>query len=199
MKGTNKDQAVYVMNGASNHSANERVENDFYATPPVATEWLLKCEPNLCAKIWEPACGKGHISEVLKENGKWVHSTDLVPRGYGYGVPMDFLACSGKWTGDIVTNPPYELSAEFVEKAMELVTDGHKVCMLLKIQFLEGAKREELFAKYPPKRIHVFSRRINCWENGIENNRSSAVCYAWYVWEKGWTGDTVIKRIENKK
>lgn len=191
-------QTVYVTNGCSNHSDKERVKDDFYATPPIATEWLLRVEPDLCAKIWEPCCGMGHISEVLRDNGKWVHSTDLVPRGYGLGEPLDFLQCNSEWTGDIVTNPPYNMAQEFVEKAMELVTDGHKVCMLLKLTFMEGAKRESLFAKYPPKHIHVFSRRINCWPNGEEPKISSAVCYAWFVWEKGYTGDIVIDRIENK-
>ena len=38
-------------------------------------------------------------------------------------------------------------AAEFVEKAMETVTDGNKVCMFLKLQFLEGKKKEENFLK----------------------------------------------------
>lgn len=191
-------QTVYVTNGCSNHSDKERVKDDFYATPPVATEWLLQVE-EIGDQVWEPCCGMGHISEVLRKAGKSVWSTDLVPRGYGLQEPMDFLALEGGTTdGDIVTNPPYNMAMEFVEKAMEMVTDGHKVCMLLKLTFMEGTKRESLFAKYPPKRIHVFSRCINCWPNGVEPKISSAVCYAWFVWEKGWAGDTVIKRIENK-
>lgn len=190
-------QTVYVTNGCSNHSDKERVKDDFYATPPIATEWLLRVE-DLHWHIWEPACGSGHISNVLIHAGKQVMSTDIIPRGYGSDISADFLSETVPWDGDIVTNPPYNLAREFVEKAMELVTDGHKVCMLLKLTFMEGAKRESLFAKYPPKRIHVFSRRIACWANGIEAPYSSAVCYAWFVWEKGYTGDTVIRRIENK-
>lgn len=53
--------------------------------------------------------------------------------------------------GDIITNPPYGLATEFAEHAMNIITDGHKVAMFLKIQFLETQKRYELFKKYPPK------------------------------------------------
>lgn len=88
-------------------------------------------------------------------------------------------------------------AAEFVEKAMETVTDGNKVCMFLKLQFLEGKKRRELFKKYPPKTIWVSSSRIMCAKNGdfetmIEGG-GSAVAYGWYCWEKGYKGDTTLK------
>ena len=62
--------AAYSCNGASNHSNVEREINDFYATPPVATEELIKYLENNYPElkkqvIWEPACGKGHIAETL--------------------------------------------------------------------------------------------------------------------------------------
>lgn len=67
--------------------------------------------------------------------------------------------------------------------------------MFLKIQTLEGQKRyDEIFSKYPPRTIYVFIKRIECAKNGIFIN-SSAVCYAWYVWEKGYKGDTIVKWI----
>ena len=66
--------------------------------------------------------------------------------------------------------------------------------MLLKIQFLETKKRRELFNKYPPKYIYVFSERIECGKNGIFTG-GSAICFAWYVWEKDFKGDTIIKWI----
>lgn len=38
--------------------------------------------------------------------------------------------------------------------------------MFLKIQFLEGKKRNKFFKKYPPKYIYVNSSRQNCARNG---------------------------------
>ena len=98
---------------------------------------------------------------------------------------------------DIITNPPYSKAMEFVEHALEIVEDGRKVAMFLKIQFLEGKARRALFDKFPPKTIYVSSSRLHCAMNGDFEKyaKSNAICYAWFVWEKGYTGETVIKWI----
>ena len=60
--------SVFKTLGASNHAEHERACCDYYATEPKATEWLLKLEP-FDGPILEPACGEGHISEVLTKGG----------------------------------------------------------------------------------------------------------------------------------
>lgn len=96
-----------------------------------------------------------------------------------------------------MTNPPYGKAQEFVAHAMEIIDPGHKVAMFLKIQFLEGKARRELFKKYPPRVVYVSSSRLHCAMNGdfARFAKSNAVCYAWYVWEKGYTGETVLRWI----
>lgn len=98
---------------------------------------------------------------------------------------------------DIITNPPYSKAQEFVEHALDISSDGCKVAMFLKIQFLEGKSRRALFDKHPPKTVYVSTGRLRCAMNGDFEKyaKSNAVCYAWYVWVKGYTGDTVIKWI----
>lgn len=97
---------------------------------------------------------------------------------------------------DIVTNPPYSKAEAFVRHALEICDDGHKVAMFLKLTFLEGKSRKKLFAEYPPKVVYVSSSRLICAKNGdFEAYGSSAVAYAWFVWVKGYTGDTTIKWI----
>lgn len=123
-------------------------------------------------------------------------ASDLIDRGFGQ-VGVDFLTYKNTWDGDIVTNPPYKFAKEFVEKAFEVVEDGAKIAMFLKLQFLEGKARKQLFAKYPPKTIYVSSSRLLCAKNGdfetMISGGGSAVAYCWFVWQKGFTGDTVIK------
>lgn len=104
---------------------------------------------------------RAHIRRTEK-NGYNVWSTDLIDRGYG-GV-KDFFSFNAQLKDkiDIITNPPYKYAQEFVEHAMELVQEGCKVAMLLKIQFLEGKSRNELFKTYPPEKVYVFSQRVNC-------------------------------------
>jgi len=186
---------TFVTLGASNHSQNQREQFDYYATDPVAMELLLDIE-QFSENVWECACGAGHLSRVLEERGYNVRSTDLVDRGYGESG-LDFLDCKDTYDGDIITNPPYKYAKEFVERAIECVTDGHRVAMFLKIQFLEGKGRRALFDKYPPKIIYVATGRINCCKNGDFSSRQrsndSAQAYAWFIWEKGYTGDTVVR------
>jgi hypothetical protein len=186
--------SIYKTLGASNHTEKERQTEDFYATEPNAVRLLL-AEEKFSKNIWECACGSGTLSDEIKAHGYDVYSTDLIDRGYGEGQ-IDFLKHSENYDGDIITNPPYKFSSTFIYKAMDVVTEGHKVAMFLKVQFLEGKARKKLFAKYPPKVIYVSSSRLLCAKNGkFAETDGSAVAYAWFVWEKGYTGDTIIKWI----
>lgn len=175
--------------GARNECKEEREENDYYATDPIAIEWLMKLE-TLDKNIWECACGEGHLAKPLMENGYLVKSTDIIDRKFGLGG-VDFLQETEMFDGDIITNPPYKYAKEFIEKALDLVPSGKKVCMFLKVQFLEGKARRELFKNTPPKTVWVSSSRIPCGKNGVF--KESMVAYAWYVWEKGYKGETVLK------
>lgn len=140
--------AVFKTLGASNHTDNDRQREDYYATEPAATEWLCKLE-RFNGPILEPSCGEGHISDILKANGYDVTSRDLVNRGYG--EEADFLSIDNtEWNGDIITNPPYKYAREFVEKALQIIPEGNKVAMFLKLTFLEGKARRRLFRTTPP-------------------------------------------------
>lgn len=182
--------------GASNHSDTERQHEDYYATNPRTVEKLLEVE-SFNHYIWEPACGEGHISKVLEAHGHEVFSTDLIDRGYGH-ANADFLKYKvverDRNSMDIITNPPYKYAQEFVEHALDISMESVKIAMFLKIQFLEGKKRRILFDKHPPQTIYVFSERQECAKNGFFTG-GSAVCYAWFVWRKGYAGTTRIKWI----
>ena len=68
--------------------------------------------------------------------------------------------------------------------------------MLEKLQFLEGKSRKKFFLENPPKVVYVSSSRLNCAMNGdFDKYESSAIAYAWFVWEKGFKGDPIIKWI----
>ena len=98
------------------------------------------------------------------------------------------------FNGDIITNPPYKFAKEFVEQAIKSVPDGHKVAMFLRLLFLEGKQRRKLFDIYPPKTVYVSSSRIDCAKNGdFDSSNGMAQAYAWFVWEKGYSGSTTVK------
>ncbi len=193
---TGNARSIFSCNGASNHSEGEREKNDYYATEPKAVELLLEQE-KFSPFVWECACGEGHMSEVLKQHGYNVFSSDLIDRGYGKGN-VDFFDCVEN-ERDIITNPPYKCAKEFVEHALNISRDGTKIAMFLKLTFLESKKRRELFDKYPPQTVYVSSSRLQCAKNGdfetYKQGTGTAVAYAWYVWVKGRYAPTQIKWI----
>jgi hypothetical protein len=198
---TGNQNSIYTTLGASNHTDKERETNDYYATEPKALELLLQLE-TFSPYVWECACGEGHLSEVLKSHGYKVKSSDIIDRGYPGTEIADFLKTTKKdiytdFPRDIITNPPYKYAKEFVEHALEISMDSTKIAMFLKVQFLEGKARRELFNKYPPKTIYVASSRLLCAKNGefqkMRDGGGSAVAYAWFIWEKGYTGDTIVR------
>lgn len=196
-KGNKK--TTYVTLGASSHSTGDREIHDYYATDPIAIEYLLGVE-EFTKTIWEPACGEGHLSKALQKRGYKVRSTDLVDRGYGnkHGT-LDFLSNQDSLLSkvnirDIITNPPYKYAEDFIKQSHDISQKGTKIAMFLKLLFLESSKRKKLFQKYPPKTVYIFTKRIKCAINGdFSNKKGKAVAYAWYIWEVGYSGDTIIK------
>lgn len=187
---SNGSKNVFALLGASNHSEGERATLDYYATEPLAVELLLAKE-EFSDVITEPCCGEGHISKVLINHGKQVHSFDLIDRGFG--DKRDFYSVT-EVEGDIITNPPYRQSLPFVKHALKTVKAGHKVAMFLRLQFLEGRERGNFFKDSPPTKVLVASKRLLCAKNGdFENNKERAVAFAWFIWEKDSEGN-VVKR-----
>lgn len=193
---TGNSRTAHALLGARNYALNERERNDYYATEPKAATLLMEVE-SFQPVIWECACGEGHLAKEFERAGYTVYASDLINRGYG--EQLDFLACSAPPENDcdIITNPPYSKAREFVEHALDISKDGTKVAMFLKIQFLESKARRTLFEKYPPKTVYVSSSRLRCAMNGEFDKyaKATAVCYAWFVWEKGFKGNPIIKWI----
>ena len=194
-------KAAYGTLGASNHSETEREENDYYATSPKAVEMLLEQE-TFDKDIWECASGEDHIAKVLRKYGHNVRCSDIIDRT-GHTIVEDFLTSEVEWFGDIITNPPYKYAQEFVERALAKAKPCRKVAMYLKLTFLEGKKRQQLFKQRNLKTIYVMAGRMGCAKNGEFANKENeteggAIAYAWYVWEKGYCGDPVVKWINNR-
>ena len=187
--------------GARNGALESREDNDYYATDPRALELFLdkfyEDGERLADKVWECACGEGHLVNVLKRYGYEVFCSDIIDRGCEGAKIMNFLTAGCKWYGDILTNPPYKHAKEFVLEALDSVDNGHKVIFFLKCQFLEGQDRfKNIFKDYPPKYVYVHSARQNCAKNGeFDKYTSATLCYCWFVWQKGFKGETILRWI----
>ena len=159
----------------------QRHSKDFYPTPAIATEALLKREM-FAPLIWECACGDGSLSKVLEKNDYKTFNTDLYDYGYGESK-RDFLSYNSLPfpVCDIVTNPPFKLANQFVLKALEL--KPRKFAFLLRLAFLEGIwRKENIFVRYPPSSIYVFSKRLTIWRGDQDMKGNGTTAYAWFVW-----------------
>lgn len=179
----------------SRHALDVR-KDDLYETPAVAVHALMKAE-NLPKHIWEPACGRGAIVNVLREAGHVVVASDLVD----YGVPItifwryDFLMehKAPEGTEAIVTNPPFKLADEFAAHALTLVP---RVFMLLRLAFLEGTARTPILENHLA-RVHVFRNRLPMMhrDGWTGPKATSATAFAWFCWNKSHTGPTELHRV----
>src|SRR5262252_2159476 len=91
---------------AQRHPLRER-GLDLYETPAVAVEALLRVE-RLPHRIWEPACGRGAIVNVLRAAGHDVVASDLIDYGAGTGG-VDFLKTTIAPAALVLTNPPFKI------------------------------------------------------------------------------------------
>ena len=190
---------IFKCIGASNHTDDIRDKLDFYATHPIAADLLMGVE-HFKGLIWEPAVGNGHLATQLKKKYK-VFCSDIIKRKYNC-LEIDFLNLNKGIKNlpiNIITNPPYEFAKNFIEQGLNIIADDYKICMFLKLTFCEGKKRKNLFLNNPPHTIYVSSTRIQVAKGGDFNyykeKGGSAVCYAWFVWVKGYTGETILKWI----
>jgi hypothetical protein len=164
---------------------------DAYWTPTCATRALMAVE-RLPLSVADPAVGSGAILDVLRdEGGHIVHGRDVVNYGWPHTVIQDYLAEPIEMNGDIgiVTNPPYRLAMDFIEKAF---ADGAKYsAWLLRLNFLESMRRKPFFEANPPTRLHIFSRRLPMQNRLGWTGREapSNMAFAWFIFDRRGLAD----------
>lgn len=94
--------------------------------------------------IWECSSGENHLANVFIENGYTVRTSDIVKRTETT-EQLDFLSDEvTDWNGNIITNPPYSLATKFIEKGMDIIHNGNKCIMFLKLQFMGRKIKKEI-------------------------------------------------------
>ncbi|GGR31300.1 SAM-dependent DNA methyltransferase [Deinococcus ruber] len=169
-------------------SAADREGTDYYPTPADVTHALLDyLSLPAGTRVWEPACGEGHMAEVLKERGLKTHVTDLHDRGYGRGG-VDFLATPApvivEW---IITNPPFSLAEAFIRHALSLELP---FALLLKGQFWHAARRRTLFEEHRPSHVLPLTWRPDFLMG--RKGGSPTMEAAWTVWGASPAQSTVF-------
>lgn len=194
-----------------NPSAGCRTENDFYATDPQAVYALFDAlslyDPDFAdlapTSFLEPCVGNGNIAmavlDYYKASMNSPDSTktfiDIVDRGYPNTIVQDFLLFEPIQPQSkfdlVVSNPPYSLALEFVQKSLQHLSDRGYLAFFLKIQFWEGEKRKQFLLDNPPAFCFPFAKRMPTWNNGQPTDEhgkrwATTMCHAWFVWKKDY-------------
>ena len=146
----------------------QRNANDFYPTPNWCFE-TLEIDWSKYKTALEPCKGDGRIVSFLENKGIDTYWAEL-------SEGIDYLTTPFDNVDLILTNPPFSLAQEFIEKAH---SEADTIIMLLRINFLGSQKRKEFWKKYPVNSLFVLSKRPSFTGSGTD-----ATEYAWYVWDR---------------
>ena len=178
-----------------------REYREFYATHPSVTRDLLR-EETFGENILEPFCGSGTMAKVLTQAGHKVKAYDIVDRGYGAVCNFfDLEVTENQY--DIITNPPYNDDlCQIITKCISLAKS--KVAILMPLRYLSAKSRyTELYKEQPPSRVYVYQERICIAKNADFKKYSDAGAnmeiYAWYIWDKSYTGETLLRWMSNER
>lgn len=169
----------------------QRKKSDLYETPYSITAQLVEVE-DFNSPVLEPAQGNGAIVRVLEDSGYSV---------VGYDIETDFLKEDRSFPC-IVTNPPYSLALEFIQKA-KMVAEK-KFSFLLPLSYLHGKKRFDtvyMDTSFSLARVHVFTRYPMLGDELRPDGmyRTGMMVYAWFVWDRAHSGQPLIHWIDNHK
>lgn len=198
---------------STNRSGTKRKKFDTYITPEPVVERFLDCwEEDLkqdrpddyqflyfpeCRWL-DPAAGGGAdwgmtYHDVIKRRYRpnVIDTVDIRPDSLAQ-IKQDYLTVDLPSYDVIITNPPFSLAIQFIEKSLSLAEPDGYVIMLLRLNFFESKRRFEFFNTYTPERCYVHHRRISF----TRDKKTDSIPYMHAVWRKGFYPDyTKLKVI----
>lgn len=178
----------------------KRNDKDFYVTPDSAIDALLNNYKIKPGWILEPCGGNGAICRALMKHSDWsrlICAVEIRPEerfnlhyaGCDEVVIKDFLnfelsdlqiapPCK---PGTIITNPPYSIAQEIIEKCFELSSPPDTdIIMLLRMGFLESKRRESFWRNHSNVSLITLKDRPSFTGDGTD-----FAAYGWFIWHGG--------------
>ena len=170
----------------------ERDPHDEYETPEGAVYDLVG-KVGLVGGIWDPCCGRGNILRALRAHyrrgtmklvGSELFEQPRCEEANAQDFGSDFMDATALPAGcrDIVMNPPFSKSDDHIRKALELIGEHGKVCVLLRFGWICAKKRAPFVGHL--ERI-VISGRLKMLPPDVpDKGHNGAVDFAWFVFRK---------------
>lgn len=182
-----------------------RREFDHYPTDPITTAAGVRLArlfvEDVAPWILDPGAGRGVWGTACRRmwHDAYITGVDIrelpQPDAYNAWIQGDFLTAGGTRGGSdlVIGNPPYIHAEEFCRKALDFLRPGGILLYLLRLTFLESKRRLRFFREDLPRHVAVLSRRPSFMEDG--SRKTSPDAYAFYVWQKGYRGETTLSWI----
>ena len=200
-KGDGAGGAILVDVRAGNNrflSRKDRKCHDNYETPAWAIASLLSRHHEIDGTIIDPCCGPGSIVREVRRLrstaivGGLELRTIEVPDGCRAGVDglaeLRAAALVGGAADWAVLNPPFTMALEFALTTWQSVERG--MAIFQRTAWMEGVARgNKLWDVLPCSHVWIFRHRVDCFPEGqVDHSTSGMLCFAWYVFTRGYTG-----------
>lgn len=176
---------------SSTNRGYNRHKSDYYITPIKEIKKFLseltKNNPTVFSgNILDCAAGGDDEHQMsypiaLKEYSDNITTLDIREDSLAT-IKTDYLEwASDKEYNTIITNPPFKLAEDIIKKALNDVSDGGHVIMLLRLNYFGTKKRNKWLLANMPNQCYIHSKRMSFTDDG----GTDSIEYAHFVWAKG--------------
>lgn len=151
------------------------IPRELYPTPECVVDALMKVikfRPD--DNFLEPCFGEGAIFHKVPLPAIQKSRAEI-------SLGIDYLTTEFPKKDVIITNPPFSLTEQFLEKSMSELADDGTLIYLQRVNYLGSKKRVPFWAKigFPNKTPIIIPRPR------FVNNGSDSCEYSWFIWDKG--------------
>jgi hypothetical protein len=177
-----------------------REKDEFYPTPTEPTRAFLHAEIDRLRQfdgIWEPACGDGAMLREMQAMGLTTFGSDLIERGPADAI-RNFYDFKYPPFPAIVTNPPFDQcgwgngKARWLKHALDTL-DVDYMALLLNWNWPGAGGLGPFYAAHPPARVYLMR-----WKIDFTGQGAPPMLNAWFVFDKAWRGETVLRMLDRK-
>lgn len=176
---------------SSTNRGYNRHKSDYYVTPvDQITKFLkeFKTVESLEGNILDPCAGgdeKHKMSYPVALEREGVNPENIITvdirKDSRAQIRENYLDIQCKGDFDmIITNPPFKIARDIIDKALNDVNDGGFVIMLLRLNYFGSQKRFDLWQDNLPKYCYVHHKRMSFTDNG----KTDSIEYCHMVWQK---------------
>lgn len=141
-------------------------------------------------QVWECACGNGNLVKELESKGRKVFSSDII---IGGDKVLNFLLDKEIENFDcIITNPPYSLKNEFIERCYKL---NKPFALLLPLTALETQRRQNQWKR--GLQLLLLNKRVNYEDLEIPQTIKKGCFFssAWFTFKLNLPQDITFGEI----